>query len=178
MHACMQVGRTKHTLLLHSQDATETETDYLLRIDLPGFSAEEVDIELQGDKLTVSAKKDEGNNEAASGKVGVYPCMHLSGLCAAQRLSHGALAPSAGSTLYRCCGPSSSGVSMQSPVLAFCHPTLTQPCAACRLLPLSPAATLRPRPRSAGPLPPSAAPLRCPTMSGRPTSAPAWTRAC
>lgn len=88
MHAWKQVPRTKHTWLLLplavSQDATETETDYLLRIDLPSFSAEEVDIELQGDKLTISAKKDQGNNEAASGKVGVYPCMHLRGLCAAQ----------------------------------------------------------------------------------------------
>lgn len=50
------------------QDATETQTEYKLRIDLPGFSAEEVDIELQGDKLTISAKKDQANEGDA--KVG------------------------------------------------------------------------------------------------------------
>jgi HSP20 family molecular chaperone IbpA len=41
------------------QDATETETDYRLRIDLPGFSFEEVNVELQGDKLKVTAEKEE-----------------------------------------------------------------------------------------------------------------------
>jgi hypothetical protein len=45
--------------LLNIQDATETETDYRLRIDLPGFIPEKVDIELQGDKLNITAKKEE-----------------------------------------------------------------------------------------------------------------------
>lgn len=40
-------------------DATETNTEYRLRVDLPGFASQEVDIELQGDKLSVTANKAE-----------------------------------------------------------------------------------------------------------------------
>lgn len=53
------------------QDATETDTDYRLRVDLPGFSAEEVDIELQGDRLSITANKAESD----AGKVGALHCL-------------------------------------------------------------------------------------------------------
>jgi HSP20 family molecular chaperone IbpA len=42
------------------QDASESDTDYKLQIDLPGFDAEDIDIELQDGKLTVSAQKQDG----------------------------------------------------------------------------------------------------------------------
>lgn len=53
------------------QDATETDTEYWLRVDLPGFSAEEVDVELQGDRLSITANKAESD----AGKVGALHCL-------------------------------------------------------------------------------------------------------
>ena len=40
-------------------DVTETETEYLLDIELPGFNKENVEISVNDGYLTVSAKKDE-----------------------------------------------------------------------------------------------------------------------
>lgn len=40
-------------------DITETETSYLIEAELPGYSKEELNIEVSQDRLTISAKKDE-----------------------------------------------------------------------------------------------------------------------
>ena len=40
-------------------DVTETEKEYLLEIELPGFNKENVEISVENGYLTVSAKKDE-----------------------------------------------------------------------------------------------------------------------
>jgi HSP20 family molecular chaperone IbpA len=56
--------------------ASETDAEYKLRIDLPGFCAGEVDIELAGNTLTMSAKKDQasGCNAQVRGAIPHRPC--------------------------------------------------------------------------------------------------------
>lgn len=39
-----------------STDIIEQDTQYLLRIDLPGFQKEEIHVDLEGDRLTISAQ--------------------------------------------------------------------------------------------------------------------------
>lgn len=65
------------------QDTCQSETEYILRLDLPGFSAEEVNIEVLDNKLTISAARAEHSNEKVRcGCIGsacsgyFHPCMH------------------------------------------------------------------------------------------------------
>lgn len=44
-------------------DISETETGYLLEAELPGFKKEDISIDIDHDYLTVSAKREETNDE-------------------------------------------------------------------------------------------------------------------
>ena len=48
-------------------DVRETDTDYLIDIEVPGMKKEDVEISLNDDILTVSAKYDESNEEKKEG---------------------------------------------------------------------------------------------------------------
>ncbi len=47
-------------------DISETETGYLLEAELPGFKKEDISIDIDHDYLTVSAKREETNEEKNS----------------------------------------------------------------------------------------------------------------
>lgn len=46
-------------------DISETDSDYLLEIELPGFSKKEIHIQLKDGYLTVSAKKEERDEDGS-----------------------------------------------------------------------------------------------------------------
>lgn len=51
------------TLWAPRTDLSETDTHYVLRMDLPGLSKEDLNIQLQGDTLTVSGERKTAHEE-------------------------------------------------------------------------------------------------------------------
>ena len=63
----MQNGNQAAPTLLPAADVVETEKSFELHLDLPGFTAEQLDIKLEGSELTITAeRKDEKLEEGKS----------------------------------------------------------------------------------------------------------------
>ena len=47
-------------------DIRETDKEYIVEAEMPGFAKEDIEVELVDDRLTISAKRDESVNEERS----------------------------------------------------------------------------------------------------------------
>ena len=59
----------KHTQSLMKTDVHETETDYEMDMDLPGFKKDQIKINLENGYLTIAASKEHDNEKKRLGKV-------------------------------------------------------------------------------------------------------------
>ena len=78
----MNTGRTdealygKHARNMMKTDVRETENSYELDVDLPGFKKEDIQLQLDGDTLTIQAQRHSEHEEQE--KKGKYVCCERS----------------------------------------------------------------------------------------------------
>ena len=61
-------GKEKNTFNLMKTDVKETENSYILEVDLPGYSKENIKIDVEDGYLTINAKVEKSENDEEKGK--------------------------------------------------------------------------------------------------------------
>lgn len=61
-------GKEKNTFNLMKTDVKETDNSYILEVDLPGYSKENIKIDVEDGYLTINAKVEKSENDEEKGK--------------------------------------------------------------------------------------------------------------